>query len=126
MNVNLIDGSHLLIFIRKFVAVLLAESGRLRNIETIASRYRELAMAHKGEMKAVVTTVIVSDHLHSFSNHCHFFLSSRYSQYWFCYEYSMVDTISTLRGFYLSVILIIKVPGGCKKPPLLRLIPKNH
>ncbi|XVF79614.1 hypothetical protein PTKIN_Ptkin15bG0003300 [Pterospermum kingtungense] len=38
--------------------VLLAENGRLRNIESIAKRFMELTMAHKGEVKAVVTTVI--------------------------------------------------------------------
>ncbi|KAI4333140.1 hypothetical protein L6164_017981 [Bauhinia variegata] len=38
--------------------VLLAENGRLRNIDTIAKRFIELTMAYKGETKAIVTTVI--------------------------------------------------------------------
>lgn len=40
--------------------VILAENGRLRHIETIAKRFVELTMAHKGEVKAIVTSVIVS------------------------------------------------------------------
>ena len=40
--------------------VILAENGRLRYIESIAKRFVELTMAHKGEVKAIVTTVIVS------------------------------------------------------------------
>uniref|UniRef100_A0A7N0TBJ9 ATP synthase subunit O, mitochondrial n=1 Tax=Kalanchoe fedtschenkoi TaxID=63787 RepID=A0A7N0TBJ9_KALFE len=42
---------------KNFIA-LLAQNGRLVNIDTIAKRYAELAMAHKGEVKAIVTTVI--------------------------------------------------------------------
>lgn len=38
--------------------VVLAENGRLRNMDTIAKRFTELTMAHRGEVKAVVTTVI--------------------------------------------------------------------
>ncbi|KAG6606875.1 hypothetical protein SDJN03_00217, partial [Cucurbita argyrosperma subsp. sororia] len=38
--------------------VVLAENGRLRYIDSIAKRFLELTMAHKGEVKAVVTTVI--------------------------------------------------------------------
>ncbi|XP_052171632.1 ATP synthase subunit O, mitochondrial-like [Diospyros lotus] len=38
--------------------VVLAENGRLRNIETIAKRFTELTMAHRGEVKATITTVI--------------------------------------------------------------------
>ncbi|PON81314.1 ATPase, OSCP/delta subunit [Trema orientale] len=37
---------------------ILAENGRLRYIDTIAERFVELTMAHKGEVKAIVTTVI--------------------------------------------------------------------
>ncbi|KAL1300305.1 hypothetical protein HN51_044996 [Arachis hypogaea] len=44
--------------VTKNFLVLVAENGRLKNIETIAKRYRELAMAYKGEVKAIVTTVI--------------------------------------------------------------------
>ena len=39
---------------------MLAENGRLRYIDSIAKRFLELTMAHKGEVKAAVTTVIVS------------------------------------------------------------------
>lgn len=42
---------------KNFLAVL-ADNGRLRNIERIAKRFTELTMAHKGEVKVVVTTVI--------------------------------------------------------------------
>ncbi|KAL0533209.1 hypothetical protein IC582_030425 [Cucumis melo] len=38
--------------------VVLAENGRLRYIDRIAKRILELTMAHKGEVKAIVTTVI--------------------------------------------------------------------
>ncbi|KAH7848395.1 hypothetical protein Vadar_002261 [Vaccinium darrowii] len=41
--------------IRGFV---LAENGRLKHLESIAKRFTELTMAHRGEMKALVTTVI--------------------------------------------------------------------
>ncbi|KAI4323401.1 hypothetical protein L6164_023011 [Bauhinia variegata] len=44
--------------ITKNFLVLLAENGRLRNVDTIAKRFVELTMAYKGEMKAIVTTVI--------------------------------------------------------------------
>lgn len=40
--------------------VVLAETGRLRNLESIAKKFLDLTMAHKGEVRAVVTTVIVS------------------------------------------------------------------
>ena len=40
--------------------VVLAENGRLRNLESIVENFLELAMAHQGEVKAVVTSVIVS------------------------------------------------------------------
>lgn len=40
-----------------FLAVL-ADNGRLRNVDTIAKRFTELTMAHKGEVKAIVTSVI--------------------------------------------------------------------
>ncbi|WJX52346.1 hypothetical protein P8452_38466 [Trifolium repens] len=39
--------------------VLLAENGRLKNVGIIAKRFAELAMAYKGEVKAIVTTVLV-------------------------------------------------------------------
>ncbi|KAA8520247.1 hypothetical protein F0562_014503 [Nyssa sinensis] len=44
--------------VTKNFLVILAENGRLRHIETIAKRFVELTMAHKGEVKAIVTTVI--------------------------------------------------------------------
>ncbi|KAK6259680.1 hypothetical protein SCA6_014154 [Theobroma cacao] len=40
--------------------VVLAENGRLRYIESIAKRFAELTIAGKGELKAIITTVIVS------------------------------------------------------------------
>ncbi|XP_077254131.1 ATP synthase subunit O, mitochondrial-like [Tasmannia lanceolata] len=42
---------------KNFMAIL-AENGRLRHIESIAKSFTELTMAHRGEVKAVVTTVI--------------------------------------------------------------------
>ncbi|OVA19413.1 ATPase [Macleaya cordata] len=42
---------------KNFLAVL-ADNGRLRHIDTITKRFVELTMAHKGEVKAIVTTVI--------------------------------------------------------------------
>lgn len=42
---------------KNFLAVV-AESGRLGHIERIAQRFAELTMAHKGEIKAIVTSVI--------------------------------------------------------------------
>ncbi|CAK8565104.1 unnamed protein product [Lathyrus sativus] len=44
--------------VTKNFLVLLAENGRLKNVDTIAKRFAELAMAYKGEVKATVTTVI--------------------------------------------------------------------
>ncbi|KAF8396137.1 hypothetical protein HHK36_017750 [Tetracentron sinense] len=37
-----------------------SENGRLRHIESIAKRFMELTMAHKGDVKVIVTIVIVS------------------------------------------------------------------
>ncbi|XP_073309109.1 ATP synthase subunit O, mitochondrial-like isoform X2 [Primulina huaijiensis] len=42
---------------KNFLAVV-AESGRLGHIERIAQRFSELTMAHRGEVKATVTSVI--------------------------------------------------------------------
>ncbi|KAI8571675.1 hypothetical protein RHMOL_Rhmol01G0137700 [Rhododendron molle] len=42
---------------RNFLVVL-AENGRLKHLESIVKRFTELTMAHRGEMKAIVTTVI--------------------------------------------------------------------
>ncbi|XP_043698478.1 ATP synthase subunit O, mitochondrial-like [Telopea speciosissima] len=42
---------------KNFLAIL-AENGRLRHIDSIAKRFLDLTMAHKKEVKAVVTTVI--------------------------------------------------------------------
>ncbi|KAJ4711630.1 ATP synthase subunit O, mitochondrial-like [Melia azedarach] len=44
--------------VTKNFLVVLAENGRLRYLETIAKRFTELTMAHKGEVKVIVTTVI--------------------------------------------------------------------
>ncbi|KAK6928708.1 ATPase, OSCP/delta subunit [Dillenia turbinata] len=44
--------------ITKNFLALLAENGRLQLLETIAKRFSELTMAHRGEVKAVVTSVI--------------------------------------------------------------------
>jgi len=38
--------------------LVLAANGRLRHIDSIAKRFVDLTMAHRGEVKAVVTTVI--------------------------------------------------------------------
>ncbi|EPS66313.1 hypothetical protein M569_08465 [Genlisea aurea] len=38
--------------------VIAAENGRLRFLERISERFSELSMAHRGEVKAIVTTVI--------------------------------------------------------------------
>lgn len=40
--------------------VVLADNGRLRHVDTISKRFSDLTMAHRGEVKAIVTTVIVS------------------------------------------------------------------
>ncbi|KAK6120784.1 hypothetical protein DH2020_045471 [Rehmannia glutinosa] len=44
--------------ITKNFLVLVAEYGRLGHVERIAQRFSELTMAHRGEVKATVTTVI--------------------------------------------------------------------
>ncbi|KAJ7982207.1 ATP synthase subunit O, mitochondrial-like [Quillaja saponaria] len=44
--------------ITKNFIVVLAENGRLRHIDSITKRFVELTMAYKGEVKAIVTTVI--------------------------------------------------------------------
>ncbi|KAL8090241.1 hypothetical protein AgCh_039643 [Apium graveolens] len=44
---------------RNFLVVL-AENGRLPHLDIIAKRFSELTMAYRGEVKAIVTTVIVS------------------------------------------------------------------
>lgn len=48
------------IFFHLCILAVLAENGRLKHIDAIAKRFAELTMAHKGELKATVTTVIVS------------------------------------------------------------------
>jgi F-type H+-transporting ATPase subunit O len=40
--------------------VVLASNGRLKFVERIADRFVDLTMAHKGEVKVVVRTVVVS------------------------------------------------------------------
>jgi len=44
--------------IMKNFLVVLAENGRLRHVDSIAKRFTELTMAHRGELKAIVTTVV--------------------------------------------------------------------
>lgn len=44
--------------ITKNFLVIMAEYGRLRHVDGIAKRFAELTMAHRGELKAIVTTVI--------------------------------------------------------------------
>lgn len=44
--------------VTKNFLVVLAENGRLRHIDSIAKRFSELTMAHRGELKAIVTTVL--------------------------------------------------------------------
>lgn len=44
--------------ITKNFLVIMAEYGRLRHVDSIAKRFSELTMAHRGELKAIVTTVI--------------------------------------------------------------------
>nr|KYP48840.1 hypothetical protein KK1_029483 [Cajanus cajan] len=44
--------------VTKNFLVIVAENGRLKNLDKIAKRYAELAMAYKGEVKATVTTVV--------------------------------------------------------------------
>lgn len=44
--------------VTKNFLVLLAENGRLRYLERIAQRFVDLAMAHRGEVKVIVTSVI--------------------------------------------------------------------
>ncbi|KAL8227843.1 hypothetical protein R6Q57_015427 [Mikania cordata] len=44
--------------VTKNFLVVLADNGRLRHVDTIAKRFSDLTMAHRGEIKAVVTTVI--------------------------------------------------------------------
>ncbi|XP_020572474.1 ATP synthase subunit O, mitochondrial-like, partial [Phalaenopsis equestris] len=41
-----------------FVEVVLAENGRLKYLERIAQRFVDLTMAHRGEVKVIVTSVI--------------------------------------------------------------------
>ena len=50
----------IIVFQSHFVLAVVAENGRLRHLESIAKKFAELTMAHRGEMKAIVTTVIVS------------------------------------------------------------------
>lgn len=49
--------SHIL---SSLVIVIVAENGRLGHIERMAQRFSELTMAHIGEVKVTVTSVIVS------------------------------------------------------------------
>ncbi|GMJ16161.1 delta subunit of Mt ATP synthase [Hibiscus trionum] len=56
--INEICGEAKFSDLTKNFLVILAENGRLRHIESIAKRFVELTMAHKGEVKAIVTSVI--------------------------------------------------------------------
>nr|KJB49138.1 hypothetical protein B456_008G105300 [Gossypium raimondii] len=56
--INEICGQAKFSDLTKNFLVILAENGRLRHIESIAKRFVELTMAHKGEVKASVTSVI--------------------------------------------------------------------
>ncbi|PPS15635.1 hypothetical protein GOBAR_AA04940 [Gossypium barbadense] len=56
--INEICGQAKFSDLTKNFLVILAENGRLRHIESIAKRFVELTMAHKGEVKAIVTSVI--------------------------------------------------------------------
>nr|GLL24975.1 ATP synthase subunit O, mitochondrial-like [Ipomoea trifida] len=56
--VNEICAQAKFVDVTKNFLALLAENGRLRHIDSIAKRFKELTMAHKGEVKAIVTTVI--------------------------------------------------------------------
>jgi len=44
--------------VTKNFLVIVAENGRLKNIDTIAKRFAQLSMAYKGEVQATVTTVV--------------------------------------------------------------------
>ncbi|KAL3537417.1 hypothetical protein ACH5RR_000783 [Cinchona calisaya] len=55
--VDICDGAKFADITKNFLVVL-AENGRLRHLESMAKRFSELTMAHKGEIKATVTTVI--------------------------------------------------------------------
>ncbi|XP_076929628.1 ATP synthase subunit O, mitochondrial-like [Bidens hawaiensis] len=44
--------------VTKNFLVVLADNGRLRHVDTIAKRFSDLTMGHRGEIKAIVTTVI--------------------------------------------------------------------
>ncbi|PKI48879.1 hypothetical protein CRG98_030727 [Punica granatum] len=50
--------SELLDLVEASKRIVLAENGRLRNIESITKRFIELTMAHKGEANVTVTSVI--------------------------------------------------------------------
>ncbi|KAL4311171.1 hypothetical protein GQ457_01G055130 [Hibiscus cannabinus] len=52
------NGSHVATFTSITDAVVLAENGRLKHVERIAKRFVELTMAHRGEVKVIVTSVI--------------------------------------------------------------------
>ncbi|XVF22961.1 hypothetical protein REPUB_Repub12eG0216000 [Reevesia pubescens] len=56
--INVICGQAKFSDVTKNFLVILAENGRLRFIESIAKRFVELTMAHRGEVKAIVTSVI--------------------------------------------------------------------
>jgi len=51
------DGAKFTEITKNFLAIL-AENGRLRNIDSITKKFVELTMAHKGEVNAIVTSVI--------------------------------------------------------------------
>ncbi|XP_059651840.1 ATP synthase subunit O, mitochondrial [Cornus florida] len=56
--INAVSGEAKFSKLTKNFLAILAENGRLRNLESIAKRFTELTMAHRGEVKAIVTSVI--------------------------------------------------------------------
>ncbi|KAK9051379.1 hypothetical protein SSX86_028006 [Deinandra increscens subsp. villosa] len=56
--INEICGQAKFLDVTKNFLVVLADNGRLRHVDTIAKRFSDLTMAHRGEVKAVVTSVI--------------------------------------------------------------------
>lgn len=50
----------LALFLLFFSQAVMADNGRLQFLERIGKRFIDLIMAHKGQVKVLVTTVIVS------------------------------------------------------------------
>jgi F0F1-type ATP synthase delta subunit len=47
-------------FFIAFLPVIVAENGRLSYLESIVNKFKQLTMAEKGIIKAIVTTIMVS------------------------------------------------------------------